>query len=391
MTVADHPAPNPAPNPTPMPTIHRPLATLALSLAALLPLLAACTGGAGSHAAPKADGSVALGVAPLARATTIARAGDAPAADGAEALAPPVRSLDREWLDATRDRIVPVRLYLPDTDADATASSARLSLVVFSHGLGGSRTGYSHLGRHWAARGIASLHLQHAGSDRAVWTDGGALGLPERLRSAASTANAVARALDVSFALDRLLDDPVLAARIDPARIAVAGHSYGANTALLVAGARFDQDDGPATLRDPRVRAAVLMSAPPFPARFDPREVLSGVAIPTLHLTTVDDVIRVPGFRSVAQDRIALYEAMAAAPKWLAVFASGAHDVFTDRGTDPPSQAVKRATRDLSTGFLRTVLNARSGTLERAFEEHASLLAAPSSTAQGSARLRPPD
>ena len=372
--------------------LRLPLATVAFALAALTPLLAACTGGAGTQGASTVDRSAAIGppratpsAAPAAATATATATLPEP-----DATAAPVRSLDFEWRDALRDRVVPVRLYLPDTGAATPAAPAPLPLVVFSHGLGGSRAGYSHLGRHWAARGIASLHLQHAGSDRAVWTDGSAFGLPERLRSAASTANAVARARDVSFALDRLLGEPALAARIDPERIAVAGHSYGANTALLVAGARFEREDGPGTLRDARVRAVVLMSAPPFPARFDPRDVLAGITIPALHLTTVDDVISVPGFRSVAQDRIALYDAMAARPKWLAVFAFGTHGVFTDRGADAGSQAIKRATRDLSTAFLRTVLNARPGALERAFDAHASLLAAPSST-WGAPRIGLPD
>ncbi len=44
-----------------------------------------------------------------------------------------------------------------------------MPLVVFSHGIGGSRQGYSYLGKHWSARGVASLHVQHIGSDAALW------------------------------------------------------------------------------------------------------------------------------------------------------------------------------------------------------------------------------
>lgn len=343
------------------------IAALCLVLAALMLPLGA--GGAAAAQVPvAADGSVA-------------------------AIELPVRSIDLEWHDRARDRRVPVRLYLPDSGAADATAPARVPLVVFSHGLGGSRAGYGHLGRHWAARGIASLHPQHAGSDRAIWTDGDPRALAERLRSAVSADNAVARARDVSFAIDRVLDDPALAARIDPSRIAVAGHSFGANTALLVAGARFATADGAATLRDPRVRAAVLMSTPPFAARVDAREVLSGVTIPTLHLTTVDDVAVVPGLTTVARDRIALYDAMDAGPRWLAVFAFGAHGVFTDRGTDPRSEAIRRATRDLATGFLRTALDASPGALEQAFEAHASLLArrASGEPETAPARRGPPD
>lgn len=293
------------------------------------------------------------------------------AAAAAMEAAPDVAALDLEWHDPSRDRTVPVRLYLPDA-----APGERVPLVVFSHGLGGSRAGYAHLGRHWASEGFASLHVQHPGSDRALWRGDGPFALLRNVQAAASTGHAIDRARDLSFALDALLADPGLGARIDPARIAAAGHSYGANTALLVAGARFDGVPGvPSTLRDPRVGAAVLMSVPPFPDGFDTASVLAGVGVPTLHLTTVDDVIRVPGHGSTPSDRIALYETMRGGPKWLAVFGHGRHGVFTDRGADAPGHAVKRATRELSTAFLRTVMLDRPQALDDALRTHASLIA----------------
>jgi hypothetical protein len=331
--------------------------------ALLLPLaLVACAGGE-----------------PASRASQAFEAAAAAATSSVEPQGAPVRSVEVDWHDAARDRTVPVRLYLPDRPDPSAGSGASalpepLPLVVFSHGLGGSRAGYSHLGRHWAAQGFASLHLQHAGSDRELWRSSGTFERMQALRAAASAENAMARARDVSFALDRLLADPDLGAGIDRRRIAIAGHSYGANTALLVAGARFDADGLPTTLRDERIRAAVLMSAPPFPSDFDSRRVLAGVTIPTLHLTTVDDVIRVPGHWSVAQDRIDLYESLPATSKWLAVFGFGSHSVFTDRGVDPRGQAVKRAARDLSTAFLRGVLDARPQAIESAFVAHAGLM-----------------
>ncbi|MCU0951492.1 MAG: hypothetical protein MUC68_10615 [Burkholderiaceae bacterium] len=71
--------------------------------------------------------------------------------------------VDADWTDAARGRAVPVRLYLP-----LTGDGPR-PLVLFSHGLGGSRRGYSYLGSHFARHGVASLHVQHVGSDRALW------------------------------------------------------------------------------------------------------------------------------------------------------------------------------------------------------------------------------
>jgi pimeloyl-ACP methyl ester carboxylesterase len=272
---------------------------------------------------------------------------------------------DFTWHDVQRDRVVPARLYWP-----SEAAEQALPLVVFSHGLGGSRLGYSHLGRHWAAQGYASLHLQHAGSDRAVWT-GGAFSLLGNLQAAASDANAIARARDVSFGISTLLAEPAFGTRIDAARIAVAGHSYGANTALLVAGARLQREvDGEwrsLDFRDPRVKAAILLSTPPFYREGDVKAILSPIDIPTLHLTGTKDVIRIPGYRSEPPDRIAVFDAVPAgpdaAPKVLAVFSGGTHNIFTDRidAAGPElNRAVKAATREISTRFLDASLRGAS-------------------------------
>jgi len=272
---------------------------------------------------------------------------------------------DFSWNDAQRDRVVPARLYWPSGAADKA-----LPLVVFSHGLGGSRLGYSHLGRHWAAQGYASLHLQHPGSDRAVWT-GGAFSLLGNLQAAASDSNAIARAQDVSFGITTLLAEPTFGAQIDAERIAVAGHSYGANTALLVAGARLQREiDGEwrsLDFRDPRVKAAILLSSPPFYREGDVKAILSQIDIPTLHLTGTKDVIRIPGYRSEPPDRIAVFDAVPAgpdaAPKVLAVFSGGTHNIFTDRidAAGPElNRAVKAATRELSTRFLDASLRGAS-------------------------------
>lgn len=161
---------------------------------------------------------------------------------------------------------------------------------MFSHGIGGSRRGYSWLGRHVAAQGIASLHLQHVGSDRSLWS-GNVFSLEGRLQDAARAEEALARTRDFRFALDTLLGGEH-GACIDPQRIVAAGHSYGANTTLLVAGARVVRGGAPVDVTDPRVRAAIVISAPPFYGEPEPRRVLGAVTVPKLHVTCTDDVIR---------------------------------------------------------------------------------------------------
>lgn len=87
------------------------------------------------------------------------------AAGLAHAATNSVEVLRDDWRDAKRDRVVPVKIYSPKSGA------APFPVIIFSHGLGGSREGYEYLGRHWASHGYVSVHLQHAGSDDAVWRD----------------------------------------------------------------------------------------------------------------------------------------------------------------------------------------------------------------------------
>lgn len=295
-----------------------------------------------------------------------------------ESEAPGFEAIDFELQDGQRGREVPLRLYWPK----AVAADARLPLVVFSHGLGGSRQGYSYLGQYWASQGVAALHVQHVGSDRRIWM-GNPLGLVSRLQDAAQAAEAEARALDVRFALDHLLDSE-RGARIDRERIAVAGHSYGANTSLLLAGARVARTgDGPggdaaAPLRDPRIKAAILISAPPFHGHADTAAIVGAIRIPTLHITATEDVIRVPGYYSEAADRVALFEATGSASKELVVFAGGSHSIFTDRaGTGGLllNPRVKAATRELTLAFLNKVFEGREDGLRSWIQRHADLIA----------------
>ena len=306
----------------------------------------------------------ALAAGPLLAFPGLGRAASEPpdsvdAAPDADA-ASRVPAIDWDWVDTTRQRKVPVRLYWP---LKAVASTtAPVPLVVFSHGIGSSRLGYSYFGRHLATQGWASLHVQHVGSDKGLWF-GNPFSLIGRLRNAAQEAEAIQRVRDLRFALDRLLD-PALqhpltgrpAETVDTQRIVAAGHSYGANTTLLAVGARVARGQQVYDFHDPRFRAAILMSAPPFYGERDLAGILAPVQLPTLHITTNDDQILIPGYRSGLEDRLAVYDAMPDPRKALVVFDHGSHGIFTDRtvtGGYELNQQVKGATKSLAAAFLR--------------------------------------
>ncbi len=235
-----------------------------------------------------------------------------------------------DWHDAARNRPVPVKIYAPAT------GDGPFPVIIFSHGLGGSREGYEYLGRHWASWGYVAVHVEHLGSDTAVLKKGGRL--LKNLREAADDPrNAQARPADVRFVLDRLekLNQgglPLLSHRLDLTRIGMAGHSFGAWTTMAIAGQG-------GIYADPRVKAAIAMSTPaPFRKEYD--RVFRNVHIPILHMTgTLDDS---PVGDTKAADRRIPYNHIQGVDQYLVTFQGGDHMIFSgrrilegDRAKDP--------------------------------------------------------
>lgn len=334
--------------------------TTVLALAACASLLAACAGMPDGRAGGLVESWSARNQAALVEANLVPQ----PAAYEVRYF---------QWVDRDRQREVLAKLYLPP----AVARRGPVPLVAFSHGMGGSREGYSYLGANWAARGYASLHVQHAGSDSRLWS-GNPFDMVSRLQSAASEAEAVNRVRDLGFALDEVLADPQLAGAIDAGRILAAGHSYGANTALLAAGAVFARPQGTLSYRDIRIVGAVIISAPPFHGEPDPESVVRPIGIPTLHITATGDEIRIPGYLSGYEDRLRVFAATGSARKALVAFRDGSHSMFTDRlgaGGRDLNPLVKAATVDLTLAFFEEVLGGANGSLAARSAGYDGLLA----------------
>ncbi len=250
----------------------------------------------------------------------------------------------------------------PDRDRErpADADSDRLFVVLKGRRRGRplSPAGVDQILDSARARGIASLHVQHVGSDAALWR-GNPFGVIGRLHAAAQEKEAIARAADVRFALDRMLSDETgHRGALDHQRLIAAGHSYGANTTLLTIGAQVVRNGHTIDCLDSRFSAAVVISAPPFYGETDLPAVLRNVSVPTMHVTATDDVIEIPGYHSDVADRLAIFDAVTSPRKLLAVFRGGSHSIFTDRTfTGGPSlnAKVKAATADLTLAFFAFV------------------------------------
>jgi predicted dienelactone hydrolase len=193
-------------------------------------------------------------------------------------------SLTLSFRDERRDRTIPVRVYLP-------AATTPAPVIVWSHGLGGSRDNSPYLGTHWSKRGYVCVFLQHPGSDEAVWRDAPLRERMGALRAAASMANLRLRCEDVGKALDQIAlwhadDQHELHGRLDLERVGMCGHSFGAQTTQCVGGQSAPLVG--ARFRDDRIDAALPMSPAP-PARGDVRKAFGDVRIPWLLMTGTHD------------------------------------------------------------------------------------------------------
>lgn len=253
--------------------------------------------------------------------------------------------LDLTVDDADRDRDIPIRVFLP-------ADSAPAPVVLFSHGLGGSREGGAYLGRHWSARGYVSVHMQHPGSDSSVWRGEPASRRRTALEEAAGGENYMLRVHDVPAVLDQLerwnaAEGHALSSRLDLDHVGMSGHSFGAATTQAVSGQRSAR--GRVAFTEPRIDAAVMFS--PSSRRGDPKEVFGSVSIPWMLMTGTQDIAGI-GNQTV-ESRLQVFPALPPDSKYELVLDGAQHSAFSDgpRGESSRNPNHHRVILALSTAF----------------------------------------
>lgn len=196
---------------------------------------------------------------------------------------PEIEIIDTEFQYGEDSRVVPLKLYLPD-------GNAACPVILFSHGLGGSREVGRYLGEHWAGCGYAVVMMQHAGSDSSVWKDSPRSQRLSALKEAANGVAFLARVKDVPATIDQLekwnQKDGRFQGRFDLASLGMSGHSFGAVTTQAVAGQSFARL-GP-VYTDKRIQAAVAFSPSP-PQVGDAGAAFSSVNVPWLLMTGTKD------------------------------------------------------------------------------------------------------
>lgn len=233
--------------------------------------------------------------------------------------------VDEIWTDPARERDLPLKLRWPD----AGVHPGERPLVLFSHGLGGTRDAGAAWGGAWVAAGFVVLHLQHPGSDlAAVRRTATSFNDRAGLRAAAGAAQLLARLQDVGFVLDQIVRRHAarqgLWASVRPGRIGMSGHSFGAHTTLGMAGQRYPGFDG---VREPRLASFIAFS-PSTPPLGDAARAFERMHRPLLSITGTRDQ-DVVGNGATPERRMAVFAALPAGGKGHLVLQDADHMTFS--------------------------------------------------------------
>lgn len=230
-------------------------------------------------------------------------------------------------VDETRaGREIPYKVYVP-----ASGASYTFPVVLWSHGLGGSRDGAGFLARYVASHGYAVIHLTHIGSDTSIWE--GKQGHPWDVIRATRIPRRTTlhRFRDVSAFVDRLpgveAAHAEIAGRIDRSRIGMSGHSFGALTTQIMAGQKLGRGRRLYGLRDKRFRAGIAYSmTATYNEGEDPAAIYGPIAMPMLYMTGTADDSPVTG--SGYETRLPIFENARGPDQHLLVLDGADHMVF---------------------------------------------------------------
>ncbi|MEH2363254.1 alpha/beta hydrolase [Nostoc sp.] len=143
-----------------------------------------------------------------------------------------------ELNDVSRDRRLPVDVYLPESGSQSQPE-APFPLVVISHGLASDRSSFVYLAEHLASYGFAVAVLEHPGSNAKRFQEyfAGLAGPPE-------PAEFINRPLDIKYLLNELQrlekSDPTLQGKLNFQQVGAIGQSFGGYTVLTLAGANIN-------------------------------------------------------------------------------------------------------------------------------------------------------
>lgn len=243
-------------------------------------------------------------------------------------------------------RVLPTLILYPALGRDhgpaargATPAAGPFPTVVFAPGFDRDPSSYLPLLTSWARAGFVVVAITFP------LTNPHAIG-------GLDESDIVNQPRDVRFVITQVLRSSRsgsgrLSGLVDPGRLAVAGHSDGSETAILVAAS--------SCCRDPRVRALIVMAGALLP----PGSYFSSASPPTMVMQGTADTISQPA------NAMRVYR-IAQSPKYL-LSLEGADHLSPFAGVGP----YERVVRTVSIAFLERYLNGASQRIRLAGGERA--------------------
>jgi len=275
-----------------------------------------------------------------------------PAADLARSGLAVVKDADVTLHDSSRNREVSVRVTYPE-------GAALDPVIVFSPAAGASARSYDPLARFWATRGFAVLVLGRADAGESPPRDSDAA------RESAADASPDPRAWETSVrdlafvaAATGAIETRVNGLRLDETRLGVGGQSFGAFTAMLLAGTTVDvsKKERAKSFADPLPKAFLLISPSGRGQQGLTENSWGAVERPLMVVTGTRD----PGAKNQdASWRLDPYQLSAAGDKF-AVFIEGAsHVSLTGLSAEPgavlPKAGKKPTTAEAEVAIFQDV------------------------------------
>ena len=234
----------------------------------------------------------------------------------------------------------PLRVYSPSNDGCAP-------LALISPGAGGSENGYQYLAEGMQAAGWRAIVMGHKESGAAALRSDmrEAGGIKKGLRELVNDPKAYeARLMDITAALKWASES------CKAPYVALMGHSMGARTVMIEAGAK----NKIGVKGQDRFTAYVAMS-PDGPDPVFPDDAWNGIAKPMLILTGTRDKSMQTG---AYQSRTIPYDRMPAGCKWMGVIDGATHMNFAGIGF---SGATERLTLLETKAFLNSLRGGKCG------------------------------
>ncbi len=164
----------------------------------------------------------------------------------------PIATKLYELNDKVQRKVLPLRMTYPTSGGPGP-------VIVFSHGMYGSRDGYQPLAAVWAKAGYVVIQPTH--EDSLVYMSQEDKLKLMRRPNTNNTKSWSSRPFDIKCVIDNLVElDRAIGGHMDRTRIGMGGHSFGAWTTQVVAGMRLAPGERAASMADPRPQAFLVIS-----------------------------------------------------------------------------------------------------------------------------------